>query len=140
MFLPDVNVWLALTFESHFHHEPAKQWFDEVGPDQAIICRLTQQGYLRLSTNPSAFGKEAVSLRDAWSFYDAFLEDERVVFLAEPETIEGIWRSYTATPTFSPKIWNDAFLAAFAAATESRLVSFDRAVRQFGQTQALILS
>jgi predicted nucleic acid-binding protein len=28
MLLPDVNVWLALTFDSHIHHPAAKKWFD----------------------------------------------------------------------------------------------------------------
>ena len=28
MLLPDVNVWLALAFDSHVHHPVAKQWFD----------------------------------------------------------------------------------------------------------------
>jgi predicted nucleic acid-binding protein len=28
MLLPDVNVWLALTFDSHIHHSAAKAWFD----------------------------------------------------------------------------------------------------------------
>jgi predicted nucleic acid-binding protein len=26
MLLPDVNVWLALTFDSHVHHPVAKSW------------------------------------------------------------------------------------------------------------------
>lgn len=26
MFLPDINLWLALAFESHFHHASAKRW------------------------------------------------------------------------------------------------------------------
>ena len=28
MHLPDINVWLALTFDSHAHHPAAKTWFD----------------------------------------------------------------------------------------------------------------
>lgn len=139
MFLPDINVWLALTFESHFHHESAKQWFSGVDADQAFFCRLTQMGYLRLATNPSAFGKEALTLKEAWSCYDALLEDERIAFMAEPEEIERLWRSWTSISTYSHKIWNDAFLASFAAITELRLVSFDRAIRQFSEAEALIL-
>jgi len=27
MFLPDVNVLLAMAFEAHAHHEPPKKWF-----------------------------------------------------------------------------------------------------------------
>jgi hypothetical protein len=28
MLLPYVDVWLALTFDSHVHHPAAKTWFD----------------------------------------------------------------------------------------------------------------
>lgn len=28
MFLPDVNLWLALAFESHVHHAAARSWFE----------------------------------------------------------------------------------------------------------------
>jgi predicted nucleic acid-binding protein len=43
MHLPDINVWLALAFEVHFHHRTAKAWFEETGPDSNAFCRLTQQ-------------------------------------------------------------------------------------------------
>jgi predicted nucleic acid-binding protein len=51
LLLPDVNVWIAMTFDSHPHHPPAKLWFDAV-TDDVFFCRMTQQGFLRLSTNP----------------------------------------------------------------------------------------
>ena len=66
MFLPDVNVWLALAFESHFHHVAAREWFDAQPDASCLFCRMTQQGFLRLATNPKAFADEAVSLTDAW--------------------------------------------------------------------------
>ncbi len=75
MCLPDVNLWLALAFESHFHHSASKNWFEALSDDGCSFCRLTQQGFLRLATNPKAFGTEAVTLADAWRMYDAFLGD-----------------------------------------------------------------
>ncbi len=51
MLLLDVNVWLALTFDSHAHHPAAKLWFDALSGDLCLFCRSTQQGYLRLVTN-----------------------------------------------------------------------------------------
>jgi toxin-antitoxin system PIN domain toxin len=67
MHLPDVNVWLALTFDSHIHHPPAKAWFDNLANDTVChFCRLTQQGFLRLATNRRVFGKHALTLPKAW--------------------------------------------------------------------------
>ncbi len=45
MLLPDVNVWLALTFDSHVHHPAARQWFDNLTNDACFFCRMTQQGF-----------------------------------------------------------------------------------------------
>jgi uncharacterized protein len=67
MFLPDVNLWLALAFESHVHHSAAKAWFDGLSDGDACgFYRMTQQGFLRLATNPRAFAEEAVTLAEAW--------------------------------------------------------------------------
>jgi toxin-antitoxin system PIN domain toxin len=140
MFLPDINVWLALTFDSHTHHPSAKTWFDAL-PDDAdcLFCRLTQQGFLRLATNPSVLGKHAVTLPDAWQKYDLLMSDPRIAFAEEPAGLEAYWRSFTHHQTFSPKVWNDAYLAAFALAGNLELVSFDKAFSQYANVKCTVL-
>src|SRR5262245_17960427 len=125
MFLPDVNLWLALTFESHFHHLAAKAWFDASSKGPYSFCRMTQQGFLRLATNPKAFAKEAVSLSEAWRLYDSLLSDTRIALAEEPANVEALWRVHTQRRFFSPKAWNDAYLAALAEAAGIQLVTFD---------------
>ena len=144
MFLADVNVWLALAFQSHVHHSSAKAWFEALPSGESVrFCRMTQQGFLRLATNPKAFGNEAVPLIRAWELYDAFLGDPRVSFVQEPAGVEPLWRSYTQGQTFSPKVWNDAYLAAFARAaglTILTMVTFDGGFAQFaGLSTATLL-
>ncbi len=73
MLLPDVNVWLALTFDSHVHHPAAKTWFDALSGELCLFCRTTQQGFLRLATNAVVFGDSALNLSEAWKKYDVFL-------------------------------------------------------------------
>jgi len=70
MLLPDINVWLALTFDSHVHHPVAKLWFDSLSGELCLFCRTTQQGFLRISTNTAVFGSNALSLDEAWEKYD----------------------------------------------------------------------
>ena len=114
MHLADVNVWLAVTFDSHVHHPAAKVWFDGLPPGEVcFFCRLTQQGFLRLASNRSVFGKHALSLGEAWRKYDQLLRDSRVAFAHEPADVETNWRAFTQGQTYSPKVWNDAYLAAF---------------------------
>jgi len=140
MFLPDVNVWLALIFDRHVHHSAAKQWFDGVPDRGCSFCRMTQQGFLRLATNPKVFANEAVALTDAWRLYDRALSDVRVAFASEPEGIEALWRANTDASSFSPKVWNDAYLAAFAQAAAFDLVTFDRGFARFADARCVILS
>ncbi len=139
MFLPDINVWLALAFDSHLHHQQAVDWFDAV-PDQCcVFCRMTQQGFLRLATNPKAFPNDAVTMTDAWKLYDIFQSDPRVDFADEAADVEQLWRDYTQSGLFSPKAWNDAYLAAFCRAADLEAVTFDRGFRKFADVQATIL-
>ena len=140
MFLPDVNLWLALAFQSHAHHLEAKAWFDAVPDDNCLFCRMTQQGFLRLATNPKAFGKEAVAMTEAWDLYDAFNADPRIGYVDEVAGIEPLWRSHTQGQLFSPKVWNDAYLAAFAQAASLELVTFDKGFAQFQNVDCTILS
>src|SRR5689334_18723921 len=125
MFLPDVNVWLALAFEYHLHHVAAKAWH-EAANEASCFCRLTQQGFLRLATNPAVLQERAISLQKAWQIYDALLSDPRIDYAEEPEGLEDQWRAFSRRRTFSHKVWNDAYLAAFARAAAFELVSFDK--------------
>jgi toxin-antitoxin system PIN domain toxin len=140
MFLLDVNVWLALTFDSHVHHLRAKAWFDSLTTERCYFCRLTQQGFLRLATNPKAFGADAVTMDEAWRLYDVFLSDGRIAYAEESAGLESIWRAYTAGQSFSPKVWSDAYLAAFANSAGWQVVTCDQAFVQYHGAKALILN
>jgi len=126
MHLPEVNVWLALAFEVHAFHSMAKAWFEEVHAQSCAFCRQTQLGFLRLATNPSVFKGEALTMEKAWMCFDLLVEDERVLFLDEPALVESNWRELTSTSSYSHKVWNDAFLAAFAQQANLELVTFDK--------------
>ena len=139
MHLPDINVWLALAFEVHFHHGAAKAWFEGTEPDSCAFCRLTQQGFLRLATNPAVFKDEAVTMDVAWSCYDKLLEDERVYFMREPEGLEKAWRVCTRNRGYSHRVWNDAYLVAFARTANLKIATFDQGFREYNTIRVTIL-
>ena len=139
MYLPDINVWLALAFEVHVHHQQAAEWFDTLLPQDCAFCRFTQQGFLRLATNPVVLKDAAVTMADAWSCYDALLSDDRVLFLAEPSGVEQNWRRHTRRRAHSHKVWGDAYQISFAEAAAATPVSFDRGFAAYGDVKALIL-
>jgi hypothetical protein len=82
MHLLDINVRLAMAFRRHVSHVAAAAWF-QAAPGQCLFCRLTQMGFLRLASNPSAMGPAAVSMADAWRAYDTLVSDPKVAFLDE---------------------------------------------------------
>ena len=74
--LPDVNVWVALTFDSHPNHPAAKLWFDAVEVDpvptpkevaQWMASRLEEEQLLQvdaIAAIEKLFGSEFVYLSD----------------------------------------------------------------------------
>ena len=92
---------------------------------------MTQQGFLRLSSNPKVFKSDALSLPSAWTAFDTLMSDERVTFESEPAEVNAEWRLFTNDESFSAKIWNDAFLAAFAKSAGRQLVTFDKGFARY---------
>lgn len=130
--LCDTNLWIALAVERHAHHGAARLWLEGVpAGDEVVFNRATQTAFLRLLTQAVAEDYEPVSQRRAWACYDAFLGDDRIGWMAEPEGLESSWRGLADLDSPSPKRWMDAYLAAFALGARLRLVTFDRAFRQF---------
>jgi toxin-antitoxin system PIN domain toxin len=140
MLLPDINVWLALVFDAHVHHPSALAWLNSLSDETAFFCRLTHQGFLRLANNPKVFPADAVAADQAWQLYDTTLSDSRVAFAAEPAGLETAWRRLTQGRPFTPKLWNDAYLAAFAEAGGFEVVTFDRAFTQYQGVACNVLS
>lgn len=103
------------------------------------MCRVVQSGFLRLASNPALFGDEALTLSEAWVCYDRLIEDTRFEFSLEPLGLEHFWRRLTLGSTYSPKVWTDRYLAAFAIAGERRVVTFDGGFVSVPELEAVVL-
>jgi toxin-antitoxin system PIN domain toxin len=137
---PDVNVWLALTHRRHIHHRIAADWFQE-RDETVYFCRFTQLALLRLLTNEQVMGEDVRSQQEAWQAYRVWFEDNRIEFHREPESpeFETILREFSSRGRRSPKLWADAYLAAFAKVSGLTLVTFDRAFRALSAISATVL-
>src|SRR5947199_10829309 len=51
--LADVNVLLALIDPVHLYHEAASQWFADASGRGWATCPLTENGFIRILSNPS---------------------------------------------------------------------------------------
>ncbi len=144
MNLCDANIWLALALSRHIHHKKARRWFQSVAEPRTILfCRATQQTLLRLLTNSSVlapYGNPPLTNAQAWKAYEAFAADDRVALRIDvPPQLESRWKQLAARHTASPKLWMDAYLAAFAITGGLRLVTTDDAFRQFAGLDHLVL-
>jgi toxin-antitoxin system PIN domain toxin len=140
-YFPDVNVWLALAYEGHQHHESATAWFAKLNGETVYFCRFTQLGLLRLLTHPSVMREDVRNQTEAWETYDSFLQDERVSFRieADPEPVESALRKLTSNNRSPSQQWPDAYLAAFARAAGLTLVTCDRGLRQMASGNTVLL-
>jgi toxin-antitoxin system PIN domain toxin len=129
-YLPDLNVWLALSWARHKHSDRAWEWFAGQESDAFLFCRISQLGLLRLLTTSAVMGSDVCTIQGAWSIYDRWLEDARVSFTNEPQTTESALRAATRpfARTASPKALGDCYLRAISQATKSVLVTFDVAL------------
>ncbi|MEO7999742.1 MAG: TA system VapC family ribonuclease toxin [Gemmatimonadaceae bacterium] len=123
--LLDVNVLIALLDDEHTSHRVAWAWFSENAKDGWASCPITQNGCVRILSNPGYPNVRSVTevverLRDAsadpshefWS--DSFsMLDETIV---DPTRVHG------------SKQLTDVYLLALAVRNDGRLVTFDAGI------------
>ena len=133
--LLDTGLWVGLAFGSHPQHRLAREVFEAADSERPVaFCRATQNRFLRLLTTPAIqalYGGPAVTNAQAWAKSQELLALPQVVWLAEPVALESEWKRCACVATASPKVWMDAYLAAFAIAGGLELVTFDRDFTHF---------
>ena len=123
--LLDVNVLIALLDANHAHHAAASTWFAGHVEDGWASCPLTQNGCVRILTQPrypNALGiAEAVARLEAAVSAPChrFLPDD-VTLLDDTVVDRG--------RLLSPRQLTDVYLLALAVAHGARLVTLDKSV------------
>ncbi len=126
---PDVNVWVALNYGDHPHNEAAVRWYRSPDlPTPLVFSRHTQLGLFRLLSTDAVLGTHALNMKDCWKLFDRWIDSDEAVLLQEPMDLDRRMRSHTQAGSVSPKVWADAYLAAFAESGGYTLVTFDRAL------------
>jgi toxin-antitoxin system PIN domain toxin len=129
-YLLDTNVWVAFAFASHPRHAQAGQAITQASTSRtATFCRATQQSFLRLITTPAvlrAYNARAFTTTDAVAVLHKYLALPQVAYRAEPAGLEVLWHRFASIPSASPKVWMDAYLAAFAIAANMTMVTLDK--------------
>ncbi|WP_375501944.1 TA system VapC family ribonuclease toxin [uncultured Jatrophihabitans sp.] len=123
--LLDVNVLIALLDRSHVDHRTARQWLTGHADPSWASCAITQNGYVRVVSQPSYPASVSTSAalallaaacgtlhHEFWpcdvSLLDAHVVDRGLVL--------------------GPKQLTDVYLLALAVRHNGRLVTFDRSI------------
>jgi uncharacterized protein len=142
--LLDVNVWLALSDESHVHHGPARRYWSETSASQFAFTRVTMLGLVRLLTNRAAMNNQPFTVSEAWEVYRAFRALPEVIWIGELESdaraVDARLETWLAEPQFTTRLWTDAHLASIAVTFGCRLVSFDGGFQTFEHLNFLHLT
>lgn len=125
----DSSVWIAAIFTTHPCHEQAQSALhDATRATPAVFCRSIQQSVLRLASTPAllkAYGADGLTNRDALVALEALLALPQVCEREEPPGTVALWHRLAGRDTASPKVWMDAYLAAFAISSGLRFVTLD---------------
>lgn len=140
IYLPDVNVWVALASDQHVHHIAAKRWIENLEAEGLAFCRIVELGFLRLLTNRHVMGAGALTPAQAWDVYDALRADPRIIFVPEPPDFSRHWRETGNLISGGPNAWTDAYLAAFASCERLTVATFDRRFKALNRCSVLMLN
>ena len=129
--LPDLNVWLALSFKGHDHHARATRYWSHERRDFVAFCGITLIGLPRLLTTSPVMHGNPFSPTVAAAKCRGFLDLPDVLFLQDSEGAFPRMETWTRESFFRPKLWTDAWLAALALEHGCRVVSFDADFAKF---------
>jgi toxin-antitoxin system PIN domain toxin len=123
--LVDVNVLLALGDPGHVHHASAVDWFRAVADQGWATCPIVQNGFVRISSQPSY--PRPCPVAEAVAMLRAITSDPDHHFWADTITLADPQIFDTTRLLGSGQI-TDAYLLAIAVRNGGRFVTFDRRI------------
>jgi toxin-antitoxin system PIN domain toxin len=142
--LPDVNVWLALSYAAHPFHARATAYWQEACTTNTPLwfCRSTMLALVRLMAQSKVMGADVLSLPAAMAVYQQWLDTPAVGLLPEPLGLESHLQSFLGSDAapLPSRLWTDACLAATAEAAGLRMVTFDQDFERFNLSRLAVLA
>lgn len=141
--LPDLNVWLALLWPEHPHHQHAVRYWEQQAAEQVLFCTVTALGLVRLLCQPKLMGTAVRNTAEASDLLHALCRQPGVQIARLDhdgwEVFHQRLRGGLHGAEIPSRRCTDAHLAALAIANGWRLVSFDRDVERFAALERLQL-
>lgn len=124
--LLDVNVLVALFEPEHVHHETAHDWFSDNHAEGWASCPLTQNGFVRVLSNP-ARGGEVFRPPELIARLRRFCRSKEHQFWPDALLLSD---AAVFDPSFvaSHRHVTDVYLLGLATTRGGRLATFDRGI------------
>jgi uncharacterized protein len=130
--LPDVNLLLYAADESSPHQARVRSWLEQTlsGTEEVGFAWLALLGFIRISTNPFAFGNP-LSLAKAFEFVDSWL-GQPVATIVQPTAQHAAHlHDLLESVGTAGNLTSDAHLAALAIEHGAELCSHDADFSRF---------
>lgn len=133
--LPDVNILLALTDPAHPHHDATSQWFVDACQRGWATCPLTENGFVRILSNPSYPGIR-LSPADATGLLGTLRQSHAATHHFWPDSVSLCDRTLFRTEAITGhRQITDVYLLGLCQRNGGTLVTLDAAI-----TDAAIVS
>ena len=137
--LPDLNVWLALAWPAHSHHQHAVQYWEQQAAEEVLFCTVTALGLVSLVCQPKLMGTAVRNAAEASGLLDSMCRQPGVRLAAPEHNGWELFHQLLLGAELPARLCTDAHLAALAIANGWRLVSFDRDFERFEGLERLQL-
>jgi toxin-antitoxin system PIN domain toxin len=125
--LLDVNALVALAWDSHIHHAPARTWFAANAANGWATCPLTESGFVRVSSNPTVL-PSALGVEEARRVLALLRVIGSHRFLADDVSMT----DDDLPPLVGHRQVSDARLLTLARRNGMRIITFDGGIRALG--------
>ncbi|HEV2992076.1 MAG TPA: TA system VapC family ribonuclease toxin [Candidatus Angelobacter sp.] len=125
-FLLDVNVLVALLWETHGDHLRVQQWFARHSPKGWATCAFTQTAFVRISSNPAIF-PNAVRPSEAIEMLDKDLLHPSHQFWKDEFSFTEAVKPFRERLAGHRQV-TDAYLLGLAIHKKGKLATMDRGV------------
>ncbi len=132
MKLPDVNLLIYAVDGSSRHHARIRPWLEQTlsGTEEVGFAWMVLLGFLRISTNPAAFGN-TLSTERAFEFIDSWLGSPVATVVHPSEGHTNRLRDLLTPVGTAGNLTNDAHLAALAIEHGGEVCSSDNDFARF---------
>jgi toxin-antitoxin system PIN domain toxin len=127
MYLLDVNVLLALLWDTHMAHTKAKAWYVDCASTGWATCALTQAGFARVSSQ-LGFPSSSKDLNVITQLLKRCTAQKSHCFLPLDFTLDVVHQTCTGGLQGHRQM-TDAYLLTLAIRNQARLVTFDGGIR-----------